>query len=645
MAVVEIHLNPYRSQSRIITNGLAAPQYGALQSLQGKPLLSWCKSVLPMLQRAVNDRYELVMVSGEIEADIMRCVANEPNPYCTGFRWKRPELDMPTGERLAQFARILPESLRKGLYKNAYAELYLSDAVDAMGYFARQTHEAHLEAGESYGFDMPQSLTKFGPCELSASMQRFDPALVQSGLNTVNILVAQNRQDADAMLRRIHTQEPLLIFLYAPAGDDGLVAIEGNLLLFQVHQQSLAKRISQAADFKIITPLINQISERLLRELHAGADPGCADTVLAIQQILGIEPFYRSDAILSMTGGASVPLVVRRYPRLPENPTLMVRCSPQQTLVYQDGRLYADDIQRAVQAEVEVYVSGLPAPVATHQFFIYPDETPTTLHLHCPSKALNAGMSVRLTAEVSHARKSTPKTTEWLSSNTAVATVDADGTVRALASGTCVITARRGPAVQAEVEIRVYQSLRRIALSNPMIHLQMGAPQGDRVPLAVYTDRAAYDATDVRWVSSNASISFTPHALTPEQRGADAQGQLVLTEGYVESTAVGRGTLEFLSVKDNGAVRAACSVITDRAAAPIPPPRAKASIPWRMLNILLLLVAALLLGSRITPLGQIAALLAAACGVAHFVRNRFRTLWDWVLLGATLLVILGAFSA
>lgn len=82
-------------------------------------------------------------------------------------------------------------------------------------------------------------------------------------------------------------------------------------------------------------------------------------------------------------------------------------------------------------------------------------QPPTSISLNWASYNLNVGTSVQLKAIVSPSNASAP-TVKWRSSNTAVASVDANGKVTARGAGSTTITAETGNGLTASCTVRVY---------------------------------------------------------------------------------------------------------------------------------------------------------------------------------------------
>ncbi|MDE6720917.1 MAG: Ig-like domain-containing protein, partial [Bacteroidaceae bacterium] len=115
---------------------------------------------------------------------------------------------------------------------------------------------------------------------------------------------------------------------------------------------------------------------------------------------------------------------------------------------------------------------------------------------------LKAGESVRLTATVSPAT-ATDKTVNWSSSNSEIATVDANGNVTAISIGEVTITASCG-SVTANCTVTVVATpTESVALSQTTAQIKVG--KSVRLTATVYPETAT-DKT-VNWSSSNSEIA------------------------------------------------------------------------------------------------------------------------------------------
>ena len=125
----------------------------------------------------------------------------------------------------------------------------------------------------------------------------------------------------------------------------------------------------------------------------------------------------------------------------------------------------------------------------------------TSVTLSKTELSLNKGQSETLTATVKP-DNATDKSVTWSSSNTAIATVDSNGKVTAIAGGNATITAKAGDQ-QATCAVTVSVPLESVSLNKTELALNKG--QSETLTATVKPD----DATDktVTWTSSNTSVA------------------------------------------------------------------------------------------------------------------------------------------
>lgn len=128
----------------------------------------------------------------------------------------------------------------------------------------------------------------------------------------------------------------------------------------------------------------------------------------------------------------------------------------------------------------------------------------------------------------------TDKTVSWKSSNTAVATVDSNGKVKAIAGGSATITATAG-GVSAKCSVTVTVSVTSVSLNKTSLNLMVG--DTETLSATIYPS----DATNknVTWKSSNTSVA-------------------TVQSGKV--SAVGVGTAQITVTTNNGSKKATCTV-------------------------------------------------------------------------------------
>lgn len=156
-----------------------------------------------------------------------------------------------------------------------------------------------------------------------------------------------------------------------------------------------------------------------------------------------------------------------------------------------------------VAADCEVSVSGIPV---------------TDIMLNRTSATLKATDTVQLTATVSPANAS-DKSLTWESSDTAVATVDVNGKVTAVAVGNAVITATSvsDPEISAECGIEVIPTnVSSIMLNQTSVSLQVGATftfTADVLPETATNKGISWSSDDAAIASIDENGVVTAHSL------------------------------------------------------------------------------------------------------------------------------------
>lgn len=115
---------------------------------------------------------------------------------------------------------------------------------------------------------------------------------------------------------------------------------------------------------------------------------------------------------------------------------------------------------------------------------------------------LNVGESTVISASIDPA-DATDKTVIWSSSDTKVATVDAEGEVTALRRGNCTITAASANGVSASCEVEVYSPVTGVKVEQSAMDVYVG----DRIILKAQVLPADANNTIVSWSSSNAAVA------------------------------------------------------------------------------------------------------------------------------------------
>ena len=201
--------------------------------------------------------------------------------------------------------------------------------------------------------------------------------------------------------------------------------------------------------------------------------------------------------------------------------------------IYWSRSLYetAPDFATFMYFETETDIIDVEEAIRYYGFAVRPVrvlETPyhwpvKEIYLYGSNIVLNMGETkqVRVSVRPYYAYN---KTLAWKSSNTSIATVDSEGNVTGVASGTCTITCRAtdGSGVSASFEVTVKQVVTRISLSPTSLSLSIGNSQ--TLTATVYPDNAANKT--LSWESSDTNIA------TVDQYGkvtAKAKGNCTIT--------------------------------------------------------------------------------------------------------------------
>ena len=126
----------------------------------------------------------------------------------------------------------------------------------------------------------------------------------------------------------------------------------------------------------------------------------------------------------------------------------------------------------------------------------------TAIKLNASSKTLAAGKTYTLKATVSPST-ATDKTVKWSSSDKKVATVGSDGLVKAVAGGSCTITAKASGGQTAVCKISVTQGISTLTLAKTSLSLY----KGQVYTLKKTVKPTTTTVTKYTWTSSNESIA------------------------------------------------------------------------------------------------------------------------------------------
>ncbi len=157
----------------------------------------------------------------------------------------------------------------------------------------------------------------------------------------------------------------------------------------------------------------------------------------------------------------------------------------------------------------------------------------SSLKLSKTTLSLNENNTYKLTASISPTN-ATDKTVTWSSSNTKVATVDKNGTVKALSKGTAVITAKTSNGLSAKCTVTVTKPVEEVTLSYESINM---------ITDEVFTLSATVspaDASDkrVKWTSSAPDVVDVQNGKLTALKPGTAQISVSAVNGVSASCVV-----------------------------------------------------------------------------------------------------------
>lgn len=626
---VALVFNAYQESLRVSVNGRPAPRYGSLNTLLDKPFDQWKESIFPALSKALNDQYRLEFTGPKLETVIMERLASDYKG-CLEFSTKAPELNLSTGDRLAQMDELREQLGEKRITKKFYLEMHVgSGLLGEARRFQSLTGEPELLPDESYDCMLPSSMSHWGGVTLDAVMQRWNPGQIQDSRNTLNVLMASDQREAGGMLQNLRTAGGNTVLLLMDAqGNVDYLGFQKGILIFHVPFSAFNAFLEPMIDHYLLTPLLRT---HYLSGMEGKAQWGASRAELVenrLKEITGIEPYYVVQPIEGMQEGQHLRLPVRRVPG-GSMPQIMVRCDPEGYVTFDGTNLIAtDELEKPERVHIEIFAADRADPISRQSFYINVDTTPTTMKLSTPKGKMMIREQVQLRLEIEHVKKNTPRTTVWRSSDTRVAEVDENGLVTALSPGQAVLTAIKGD-LEASCPISVYRSLDAFDLSSRMIHASLTNGNAQKMPIVVYAPQDQYDGINIRCDSGNSRIAyFEPARLSDTERSAVPAGKMILCEGYIHCAQEGKTQLMFYQNQGGRDIKSYVSVQVDQKGLPAPAETAKdGGNAEKIVKIAAIALSVLSVFLITTDLGLLVSILAIGANIYSMMKYRLDRTW------------------
>ena len=449
---VELVYNPYRNESKITINGSTISSYGEVSNYLKEPFSKWYMKILGIIGREINDDFALTFVSGKIETDIMRMIA-EKNESCVSFKAKPFLFDETIYDRATKLSE---ELFLIGFSPNA------GPTCNCNFFFENEEfYNVVLK-----GFENTPIYKKLGDDVFDIEGTQFYNVLCN--LRKVNEIVEHTENELNIYVTSsLDTQIPIREnasnVLICVGHETKVINIDSMNYKFEVDKERLFEYLSEIIGYIFVCPCFVQAITYFKQKQPVTKD--------AIALLDAIEPMIcvKCDG-KTLEVGQQCDLKVDVIPKNATKPEYDVKVSNDDVVRFTEGKIIALNQGTAL---VEVCLKGTIEPVFSTNMSVVKLNRVQTIDVADSIYSMGIGDERRIDFTYSPRDATDIEEIKFNSTNESVAIVDSHGVIQAITPGECKIKISTICA-SACIKLTVKPKLQAINLSNEVLNMLVG---------------------------------------------------------------------------------------------------------------------------------------------------------------------------
>ena len=484
---VELVYNPYRNESKITVNGNTVSLYGEISNYLKEPFSKWYMKILDIIGRELNDDFSLIFISGKIETEIMRMMA-EKNESCVSFEAKPFLFEESIYSRAAKLSEEL------------FMIGFSADSGPICNYNILCEHDEFCELVRK-GFEDSTSYKKIADGIYDIEGTQFYNVLCnvkKFGETTEHSENELNIYLTSTLDTQVPVRDDTTNIILCMASETSVVKIENNNYTLNIVKDKLFEYISEVIGYIFVCPCFVQAFTYFRQNQSISKDE--------VKLLDAIEPMInvKCDA-KTLEVGQYCKLSVDVIPSKASKPDYDVKISNENTLRYADGKINA--ISQGTSL-VEVCLKGTIQPIFSTNITVVQLNRIQTIEVQ--ERCLELGVGDVKKVEFTYSPRDATDVGEirFSSNNENVAIVSPSGEIKTISPGKCEITIATSCAITA-IEITVKPKLQNINLSYDVLTMLVGQEREldyAAWPLDVIDKNIEYKVEDESIVEYNGRI-------------------------------------------------------------------------------------------------------------------------------------------
>jgi uncharacterized protein YjdB len=465
MNQLEIVINPYENTTRFTINNKPVSPYSELANYSKEPFYLWGDKVLDSISRELNDEFELIIVSRNAEADIMKGLSHNHDD-CVAVIHKNLVIDTSVSNRFKMLQDIIITNKINLNSQEVFINLFCYDTITLERIVQYFNNEKKVVACNER--DNKYYCDDYPLCNITICIDEYSEERYEAEQQNINVILVADESAAKAVyneIKRYNGHSTILVL-----NNTNNVEKCKNVFICSCDERDLITNFFELLEFRYLIPILiknyNDLKASLSNDMLVD-NFGIAEQ---IRMVSSVEPFVSLQCVSQLELNTFSPLIIKTHPENMEIPKLYVKCSTENVISYDGKNIMALSVG---ETDVEAYVQGGLEPIAKFHISVIQRNRTKEIILDNANYVMGVQDVLKLSCNILPENADDQDLLKWTSTDENIAIVDDNGNVLAKKIGTCYIVLSIED-ISASCLISVKPKISNINLSQNEIHLYIG---------------------------------------------------------------------------------------------------------------------------------------------------------------------------
>lgn len=509
MNKIEIRINPYKQVNSFSIDGKAVSPYSELNNFRYEPFLMWADKVFDVIERELNDDYEVTLYSEEFEWKVLECISKLCRT-CMVVKREKFCIDLSADERRQLLEKVWQTHFSKKVMEVTVVSYY-SDGIIVI----------------------PEDLER-----------KFTAADMEDAF----VVLLSDMKDASGLIKASDSR--LIIMPSSVNESNEAVKRFGQTYVWFLDECHIAEAVDSIAEH---FGTIEDIKKREAIITESGIDFN-DDEDKDILMAVSIDPFVVVNDIPPIETGHSSKPQYRVIPETVEPPVLIAKSLNNNIVEFTDGCLVARGIGQTV---VEFYREGEVVPFDQKNVTVYKNSYIQSIKINMPADTIGVGHKISLGYDIFPSDAEDLDSLTWSTDRPDIAEVNSLGELVTKAAGICRVFLRSTRSSE-EAVLNVKPQIARIQMNIHNCHGYVG----NAIPVSCdYEPKDCFNRS-IQWLTSDKMVAeveqLPDRSLVIHAKGI---GKCVITAAAVEGNASDRCYVDIDSTLNKNASPSPVAII------------------------------------------------------------------------------------